>query len=55
MEVETMTNQTLKTRVTAAIKTAKNNSTKQHELLVDCLDHARTTGDWTLLPGWSMA
>ena len=44
-----MNNQTLNTRVTAAIKTAKNNSTKQHELLVECLDHARTTGDWTLL------
>ena len=47
-KVETMTNQ-LNTRVNAAIKTATNNSTKQHELLVDCLDHARTTGDWTLL------
>ena len=44
-----MTKQTLKTRVNSAIKTAKNNSTKQHELLVDCLDHARTSGDWTLL------
>ena len=44
-----MTKNTLKTRVNAAIKTAKNNSAKQHELLVDCLDHARTTGDWTLL------
>ena len=44
-----MTTQTLKTRVDAAIKTAKNNSAKQHQLLVDCLDHARTTGDWTLL------
>ena len=44
-----MNNQTLNTRVTAAIKTAKNNSTKQHKLLVECLDHARTTGDWTLL------
>lgn len=44
-----MTTNTLKTRVNAAIKTAKNNSAKQHELLVDCLDHARTTGDWTLL------
>lgn len=43
-----MTNQ-LKTRVNAAIKTATNNSAKMHELLVDCLDHARTTGDWTLL------
>lgn len=44
-----MTKQTLKTRVNSAIKTAKNNSAKQHELLVDCLDHARTSGDWTLL------
>ena len=44
-----MTTQTLKTRVNSAIKTAKNNSKKQHDLLVDCLDHARTTGDWTLL------
>ena len=44
-----MTTQTLKTRVNAAIKTAKNNSEKQHELLVDCLDHARMSGDWTLL------
>jgi len=39
----------LKTRVNSAIKTAKNNSKNQHELLVDCLDHARTSGDWTLL------
>ena len=44
-----MTANNLKTRVNAAIKTAKNNSAKQHQLLVDCLDHARTTGDWTLL------
>mgnify|MGYP003637293122 FL=1 len=44
-----MTKQTLNTRVNSAIKTAKNNSAKQHELLVDCLDHARTSGDWTLL------
>jgi hypothetical protein len=47
--VEIMTTQTLNTRVNSAIKTAKNNSAKQHQLLVDCLDHARTTGDWTLL------
>ena len=44
-----MTTQTLKTRVNSAIKTAKNNSKNQHDLLVDCLDHARTSGDWTLL------
>ena len=49
-----MTTQTLKTRVNSAIKTAANNSAKQHELLVDCLDHARTSGDWTLLTGTSV-